>query len=159
MDVNGQPGMRGIEKRVSVYRAVLRSRQGESAVKENERAALLRTRLDENLLSRALGIGENCSIENLHEFGRFIAMHQYLTEEYSFDRDEAERLLKFRDPLEVAVECTGLSDTIHDLNVAYYLDMANPEADYPMLPDSGTPAPEPAQKPERRRPAHKNKER
>ena len=151
--------MRGIEKRVSVYRAVLRSRQGESAVKENERAALLRTRLDENLLSRAAGIGENCSIENLHEFGRFIAMHQYLTAEYSFDRDEAERLLRFSDPLEVAVECTGLNSTIHDLNIAYFLDMANPEADYPMLPDGDAPAQEPTatKKTERKRTAHKER--
>ena len=128
-------------------------------MKGNEREALLRTRLDECLLSRAAQIGPDVTIAELHTFGHHIAMHQYLTEEYRFDRDEAERLLKFRDPLEVAVECAGLSSTIHDLNVAYYLDMANPEADYPMLPDSGTPAPEPAQKPERRRPAHKSKER
>ena len=86
-------------------------------------------------------------------------MHQYLTEEYRFDRDEAERLLKFRDPLEVAVECAGLSNTIHDLNVAYYLDMANPEADYPMITDGDAPAQEPTatKKPERKRTAHKER--
>ena len=131
---------------------------------EDERASpetvqKLKERLDECLLSRAARIGTETTIAELHTFGRHIAMHEYLTEEYSFDRDETERLLKFHDPLEVAVECTGLSGTIHDLNVAYYLDMANPEADFPMFPDSGTPVPEPAQKPERRRSAHKNKER
>ena len=131
---------------------------------EDERTALeaeqkLKERLDDNLLSRASQIGPDVTIAELHTFGRHIAMHQYLTEEYSFERDEAERLLKFRDPLEVAVECTGLSGTIHDLNVAYYLDMANPEADYPMLPDGDVPAQEPAQRLDRRRPAHKNKER
>ena len=131
---------------------------------EDERTALeaeqkLKERLDDNLLSRASQIGPDVTIAELHTFGRHIAMHQYLTEEYSFDRDEAERLLKFRDPLEVAVECTGLSGTIHDLNVAYYLDMANPEADYPMLPDDGTPTQETSatKKPERKRAAHKER--
>ena len=131
---------------------------------EDERASpetvqRLKERLDECLLSRAARIGPDVTIAELHTFGRYIAMHEYLTEEYSFDRDEAARLLKFRDPLEVAVECTGLSGTIHDLNVAYYLDMANPEADYPMLPDSGTPAQETAaaKKPERKRTARKER--
>ena len=121
----------------------------------------LKERLDENLLSRAVRIGPDVTITELHTFGRHIAMHQYLTAEYSFDRDEAARLMKFRDPLEVAVECTGLSGTIHDLNVAYYLDMANPEADYPMLPDGGTPAQETetatTNKPERKRTARKER--
>ncbi|MBQ9348381.1 MAG: hypothetical protein IJT94_13780 [Oscillibacter sp.] len=119
----------------------------------------LKERLDNNLLSRAARIGPDMTIAELHTFGRHIAMHQYLTEEYSFDRDEAERLLKFRDPLEVAVECTGLSGTIHNLNMAYYLDMANPEADYPMLSDDGTPAQETSatKKTERKRTAHKER--
>ena len=126
-----------------------------------EQEELLKTRLDECLLSRAAQIGPDTTVAELHSFGRHIAMHQYLTEEYSFDRDEAARLMKFRDPLEVAVECTGLSGTIHDLNVAYYLDMANPEADYPMLPDGGTPAQETetatTNKPERKRTARKER--
>ena len=135
---------------------------------EDERTALeaeqkLKERLNDNLFSRAAQIGPDVTIAELHTFGRHIAMHQYLTEEYSFEREEAERLLKFCDPLEVAVECTGLSGTIHNLNMAYYLDMANPEADYPMLPDGDAPSQEreagTAQKPEQRRPAHKNKER
>ena len=131
---------------------------------EDERASpetvqKLKERLDECLLSRAARIGTETTIAELHTFGRHIAMHEYLTEEYSFDRDEAERLLKFRDPLEVAVECTGLSNTIHDLNVDYYMEKADPEADYPMLPDGGTPAQDTAagKKPERRRPAHKER--
>ena len=129
----------------------------ESATLETEQK--LNERLDECLLSRAARIGPDVTIAELHTFGRHIAMHQYLTEEYSFHRDEAERLLKFRDPLEVAVECTGLSGTIHDLNVAYYLDMVNPEADYPMLPDDGTSAHETAatKKPERKRTARKER--
>ena len=124
-----------------------------------EQEKLLKTRLDECLLSRAAQIGPDVIIEELHTFGRHIAMHEYLTEEYGFEAGEVERLLKFRDPLEVAVECTGLSNTIHDLNVAYYLDMANSEADYPMLPDGGTPAQETeaAKKPERKRSARKER--
>ena len=124
-----------------------------------QRVKLLAARLDDNLLSRAAQIGPDTTIGELHTFGCHAAMHRYLTEKYSFNRGEAERLLKFRDPLNVAVECAGLRGTIHDLNVGYYLDMANPEADYPMLPDADAPAQEPAQRPERKRAAHKNKER
>ena len=54
----------------------------------------LKERLDDNLFSRAAQIGPDVTIAELHTFGRHIAMHQYLTEEYSFERDEAERLLK-----------------------------------------------------------------
>ena len=55
-------------------------------MKENEREALLRTRLDECLLSRAAQTGPDVTIAELHTFGRYIVMHQYLTEEYNFDR-------------------------------------------------------------------------
>ena len=104
-----------------------------------EREEQLVTRLDENLLSRAANIGETLTVDDLHELGRYIDMHGYLTEEHSFEESEVERLLRFRDPLEVVVGCTELGCTIYDLNVAFYLDRADPEESYPMLLDGDMP--------------------
>ena len=123
----------------------------------------LTARLDECLLARAARLGPAPTMAELHELGHHIAMHEYLTTEYRFEKCEAERLLRFRDPLEVVVGCTELGCTIYDLNVAFYLDRADPEESYPMLPDGDTSPQEretnTQKNPARNRPARKGAER
>ena len=97
-------------------------------------------RLDECLLNRFKDLSRGEQMPDtgaLHEFSRHIIMHEYLTGEHEFEPEEIRRLLRFRDPLEVAVECVGVENAIHDLNLAYCLDRSVPEANFPTL--SGAP--------------------
>ena len=54
-------------------------------------------------------------------------MHEYLTVNCPVKSAEVDRLLRCQDPLEVAAECTELGNTIHDLDMAFLLNRANPE--------------------------------
>ena len=55
--------------------------------------------------------------------GSYIYMHQYLTQEYEFDVAETERLLKFEDPLEVALSCAEMDASNLERNrLTFYLD-------------------------------------
>lgn len=126
---------------------------------------LLTARLDGNLLSRAATLGGNPTVSALHELGRHIAMHEYLTVNCPLKTAEIDRLLQFQDPLEVAVECTGLGNTIHDLDIGFFLDRANPEETFPMMShETGQNTPEQRQeattkKPGKSRSGKKNPER
>ena len=128
-----------------------------------EREELLVTRLDENLMSRAANIGENFTVDDLHELGRYIDMHGYLTEEHSFEESEVERLLRFENPLEVAVECVNLGGDIRSVDLNFYLSRMDAEDIYPMLPDGDTSPQEQEtdtkKNPARNRPVRKGTER
>ena len=126
---------------------------------------LLAARLDENLLSRAAAVGGNPTVSDLHELGRHIAMHEYLTVNCPLKSAEIDRFLRFQDPLEVAVECTELGNTIHDLDMAFFLNRANSEENFPMIPhETAQDIPEQrqessAKKPGKSRSGRKNPER
>ena len=92
---------------------------------------LLLARLDDNLLTRAAAIPPTVSA--LHELGRHIAMHEYLTVNCPLKSAEIDRLLQFQDPLEVAVGCADLQNTVPDLDMGFFLDRANPEETYPLV--------------------------
>ena len=127
---------------VTARTGLLRSRQGGYTVfLEDERASpedvqKLKERLNENLRAYAAQIGPDTDFEKLHQFGYRIAMHEYLTTGYGFNRGEVELLLKYQDPLEVAVSCSFLENTIFDLDLGYCLYKAPPGDDFPMVEDT-----------------------
>ena len=96
-------------------------------------ADFLIRRLDECLLKRYDGVGRNPGLGSLHTLGYFIAMHEYLTGEHCFSEEEVSRLLRFEDPLEVAAECAEIGNTLHDINLQFYMERANPEESFPMV--------------------------
>ena len=98
---------------------------------------LLFSRLDESLLRHVAGL-ENCaSIPDIHDMGSYIYMHQYLTQEYEFDVAETERLLKFEDPLEVALSCAEMDATNLERNrLTVYLDRHEAEKWHPLRDDA-----------------------
>ena len=104
-------------------------------------------------------------MSSLHNLGRHIAMHEYLTVNCPLKPAEIDRLLQFQDPLEVAVECTELGNTIHDLDMGFFMDRANPEETFPVMPHkTGQEPPEQkqemsAKKPGKSRAGKKNPER
>ena len=126
----------------------------------------LMRRLDERLLNRFQSVsqsGTTPDIEAIRELGRYIDMYGYLTEEHNFEESEVERLLRFEDPLEVAVECVNLGGDIRTVDLNFYLNRMNAEKIFPILPDSDTPPQEretdPKKDTERKRTARKGKER
>ena len=72
-------------------------------------------------------------------------MHQRLTDGYEFDVAETERLLRFEDPLEVALSCAEMDASNLDRNrLTFYLDRRNAEESFP-LADAVPPAEAPRQ--------------
>ena len=121
------------------------SRQREYAL---EKESLLFSRLDESLLRHAEDLGSCPSVTDLHDIGGYIYAHQYLTEEYQFDISETERLLKFEDPLEVALSCAEMdASNLKRQSLASYMDRARAEENFP-LADVAPPAEAPRQQPE-----------
>ena len=105
-----------------------------------EKESLLFSRLDESLLRRVAGLESYLSIEEIYDVGGYIRMHQCLTEEYQFDISETERLLKFEDPLEVALSCAEMDASNLDRNrLTFYLDRRRAEELFP-LADAVPPA-------------------
>ena len=105
-----------------------------------EKENLLFSRLDKSLLRHVAGLESYLSIEEIHDVGGYIRMHQYLTDEYQFDVAETERLLKFEDPLEVALSCSEMDASNLDRNrLTFYLDRRNAEESFP-LADAVPPA-------------------
>ena len=98
-----------------------------------EKESLLFSRLDESLLRHAEDIGSCPSVTDLHDIGGYIYAHQYLTEEYQFDISETERLLKFEDPLEVALSCAEMdASNLKRQSLASYMDRARAEENFPL---------------------------
>ena len=121
------------------------SRQREYAL---EKESLLFSRLDESLLRHASDLGGCSSVEELHEVGGYIYAHQFLTQEYRFDIAETERLLRFEDPLEVALSCAEMdASNLKRQSLASYMDRARAEENFP-LADVAPPAEAPRQQPE-----------
>ena len=118
------------------------SRQREYAL---EKESLLFSRLDESLLRHASDLGGCSSVEELHEVGGYIYAHQFLTQEYRFDIAETERLLRFEDPLEVALSCAEMDAyNLKRQSLASYMDRARAEENFP-LADVAPPAEAPRQ--------------
>ena len=118
------------------------SRQREYAL---EKESLLFSRLDESLLRHASDLGGCSSVEELHEVGGYIYAHQFLTQEYRFDIAETERLLRFEDPLEVALSCAEMDAyNLKRQSLASYMDRARAEENFP-LADIVPPAEAPRQ--------------
>ena len=110
-----------------------------------EKESLLFSRLDESLLRRVAGLESYLSIEEIYDVGGYIRMHQCLTEAYQFDISETERLLKFEDPLEVALSCAEMDASNLDRNrLTFYLDRRRAEESFP-LADAVPPAETPRQ--------------
>ena len=98
-----------------------------------EKESLLFSRLDESLLRRVAGLESYLSIEEIYDVGGYIRMHQCLTEEYQFDISETERLLKFEDPLEVALSCAEMDASNLERNrLTVYLDRREAEKWFPV---------------------------
>ena len=98
-----------------------------------EKESLLFSRLDESLLRHAEEIGSSPSVTDLHDIGGYIYAHQYLTEEYQFDISETERLLKFENPLEVALSCAEMdASNLKRQGLAPYMDRARAEENFPL---------------------------
>ena len=120
---------------------------------------MLERRLDACLMERFQAVGRHPGIETLHELGHFIAMHDYLTGQDALDYKDINRLLRFKDPLEVAVECAE-GYTLQNLELGFLMDRSEPELTFPMV--DALPVPEkepPAQTPEKKRTPPKNKAR
>ena len=121
---------------------------------------MLDRRLDACLMERFHAVGRQPGIETLHELGHFIAMHDYLTGQDALDDTDINRLLRFKDPLEVAVDCAeGYS--LQNIDLGFLMDRAEPELTHPMAL-SEMPLPEmesPAQATEKKRTPPKNKAR
>ena len=118
---------------------------------------MLDRRLDECLLERFRSVGRQPGIETLHELGHFISMHDYLTGQQPLDGKDISRLLRFQDPLEVAVDCAE-GYTLQDMDLGFLMDRREPEGTYPMAVDA-MPLPEmepPAQTTEKKRTPPKN---
>ena len=106
------------------------SRQREYAL---EKESLLFSRLDESLLRHVADLRDCASIPDIHDMGSYIYAHQYLTEEYQFDISETERLLKFEDPLEVALSCAEMdASNLKRQSLASYMDRARAEENFPL---------------------------
>ena len=56
----------------------------ETSEKRPDGEGILLRRLDSSLMNRASRISPYTSIEELHEFGTAIRLHEYLTTEHSF---------------------------------------------------------------------------
>ena len=105
-----------------------------------EKESLLFSRLDESLLRRVAGLESCLSIEEIHDVGAYIYMHQRLTDGYEFDVAETERLLRFENPLEVALSCAEMDASNLDRNrLTFYLDRRRAEELFP-LADAVPPA-------------------
>ena len=110
-----------------------------------EKESLLFSRLDESLLRRVAGLESYLSIEEIHDVGAYIYMHQRLTDGYEFDVAETERLLRFEDPLEVALSCAEMDASNLDRNrLTFYLDRRRAEESF-SLADAVPPAEAPRQ--------------
>ena len=97
-----------------------------------ERESLLFERLDESLLRHTAGLGDCPSIPDIHDMGGYIQMHLYLTDGYEFDLAETERLLRFEDPLEVALSCAEMDASNLERNrLTVYLDRREAEKWFP----------------------------
>ncbi|MBQ9345981.1 MAG: hypothetical protein IJT94_01405 [Oscillibacter sp.] len=121
---------------------------------------MLEHRLDACLMERFKAVGRQPRIETLHELGHFIAMHDYLTGQDALDDKDINRLLRFQDPLEVAVDCAE-GYTLQNLELGFLMDRAEPELTHPMIVNE-MPLPEiepPAQATEKKRTPPKNKAR
>lgn len=92
---------------------------------------LLEHRLDTCLMDRFTDLGHSPGFEALHTFGWYVEMHEYLTCEHDFEQEELNRLLRFENPLETAVECGNMGRTLSNLNLSFYLDRMNAEDIYP----------------------------
>ena len=107
---------------------------------------LLFSRLDESLLRHVADLGNCASIPDIHDMGSYIYMHQYLTQEYEFDVAETERLLKFEDPLEVALSCAEMdASNLARNRLTFYLDRRRAEESFPLadaVPSAETPQPQ-----------------
>ena len=98
-----------------------------------ERESLLFKRLDESLLRHTAGLGDCPSIPDIHDMGGYIQMHLYLTDGYEFDLAETERLLRFEDPLEVALSCAEMDASNLERNrLTVYLDRREAEKWFPV---------------------------
>ncbi|MBP5718477.1 MAG: hypothetical protein J6X53_05800, partial [Abditibacteriota bacterium] len=98
-----------------------------------EKESLLFSRLDESLLRHAEDIGSCPSVTDLHDIGGYIYAHQYLTDGYEFDVAETERLLKFEDPLEVALSCAEMdASNLNRNRLTFYLDRRKAEESFPL---------------------------
>ena len=91
--------------------------------------------MDENLLSRAVAVGGKPTVSDLHELGRHIAMHEYLTVNCPLKSAEIDRLLQLQDPLEVAVQCTE-GKASPDMDLSFLMDRVEPELTFPMAADT-----------------------
>ena len=98
---------------------------------------LLFSRLDESLLRHVAGLGNCASIPDIHDMGSYIYMHQRLTDGYEFDLAETERLLRFEDPLEVALSCAEMDASNLERNrLTVYLDRHEAEKWNPLRDDA-----------------------
>ena len=113
-----------------------------------ERESLLFERLDESLLRHTAGLGDCPSIPDIHDMGGYIQMHLYLTDGYEFDLAETERLLRFEDPLEVALSCAEMDASNLERNrLTVYLDRREAEKWFPVR-EKAPPAEAPRQQAE-----------
>ena len=130
----------------------------EQAVAQVKREMSVQERLDQRLteclLTRAAALGPLPTIADVYHLGLHAAMHEYLTNNHHFEEDEANRLLRFQDPLEVAVEATGIGNTILALELTAYLDQAEVEENFPLAHDDTSSVPEPR---EQQKPATEKK--
>lgn len=69
-------------------------------------------RLDESLKEHAAGIAGTPEIRDIYGLQDLAAAHHYLKAEHEFAPGEAEALLEFRDPLDVARRC--MEENAHD---------------------------------------------
>ena len=118
---------------------------------------MLDRRLDACLMERFKAAGRQPGFETLHELGHHIAMHEYLTGEHPLETEEINRLLRFQDPLEVAVDCAKGYD-FREMDMGFLMDRSGPEETYPMTVEA-MPLPQiepPTQPPEKKRTLPKN---
>ena len=121
---------------------------------------MLDRRLDACLMEWFKAAGRQPGFETLHELGHHIAMHEYLTGDHPLETEEINRLLRFQDPLEVAVDCAKGYD-FREMDMGFLMDRSGPEETYPMTVDA-MPLPQieqPAQTTEKKRTPPKNKAR
>ena len=107
-----------------------------------EKHVELITRLGECMIQRLLAVSEKNNGEKLdaaHAIRDYLNVHYHLVKEHTFTDAEVDALLKFADPLEVAVACWE-ANTSADFDICDMLDKINAKADYP-LADGTVPEP------------------
>ena len=102
---------------------------------ENQNKELLLQKLETSLQEHAKALGQASGAPDLgkiYELKEMTVLYQYLSDEHELTQKEADALLAFENPMEVALACWESNTAQYGFDICDIMEAINCWADYPL---------------------------